>query len=580
MKLSTGKRFSRLGLALAVCLGAGSASVQAHDELNGRPHHIDTPANPTAVMRAFSEGKLGDTSTVQNLTAMAAMPCTDGLAGGLYECDNIDLLAFIPLNEIGSTQSNDEANDIWGWTDSTTEKEYALIGRVFGTSFVDISDPVNPVYLGELRTHGPFGSPWRDIKVYDDHAFIVSEARRHGMQVFDLTELRNPPPADGLYAETAHYDGFGSAHNIVINEASGFAYGVGTDKCSGGLEMVNIQDPVNPTDAGCYAADGYTHDAQCVLYNGLDSAYVGNEICFASNEDTLTIVDVTDKANPQELSRTGYPGVGYTHQGWLTEDHVYFLLDDELDEQQNGHNTRTRIWDVSNLQAPLLQIATYDGPTKAIDHNLYTRGPCAFEANYQAGLRVIDFDPTDPANSMDQIGFFDIYPEGNAALFNGAWSNYPYFPSGRVVVSGIEQGLFILEPGSSIATTCVASAPPPPPPPTDTAMHIGDLGSATTTDRGGKWNATVVIPVHQLDAAGIENGVVAGATVSGTWSNGARGSGSCVTGGTGSCSVEKTKISRRSSSATFTVDNVTANGFVYQPADNHDGNSITLSSPN
>jgi choice-of-anchor B domain-containing protein len=102
------------------------------------------------------------------------------------------------------------------------------------------------------------------------------------------------PPV--TFANTAHYDDFGSAHNIAINEDSGFAYAIGTGTCSGGLHMV--QNPASPTNAGCYSGDGYTHDTQCVIYNGPDADYQGAEVCFSSNEDTLTIVDVSNKAAP------------------------------------------------------------------------------------------------------------------------------------------------------------------------------------------------------------------------------------------------------------------------------------------
>ena len=146
------------------------------------------------------------------------------------------------------------------------------------------------------------------------------------MQVFDLTQLRTVTSPPVAFSETAWYDGFLSAHNLVINEDSGFAYAVGTNNCAGGLHMVNIQNPTNPTSAGCFSADGYTHDAQCVNYHGPDPNHQGKEICFNSNEDTLTIVDVTNKSTSVQLSRTGYSGARYTHQGWLSEDHVHFLL--------------------------------------------------------------------------------------------------------------------------------------------------------------------------------------------------------------------------------------------------------------
>lgn len=384
------------------------------------------------VMNTF----LRDQLPPEPLEALAATPCVAGDAGG-YPCDNVDLLSFMPLADIGGGSGN----DIWGWT-GCGGREFALMGRTTGTAFVDITDPENPIYLGNLPTHTS-SSSWRDIKTYADHAFIVSEAGGHGMQVFDLSQLCSVPSPPATFSNTTHYNGFGSAHNIVINEDTGFAYGVGAD-CSGGLHMVDISTPAAPTGAGCFSADGYTHDAQCVIYSGPDADHSGQEICFNSNEDTLTIVDVTNKAAPVQLSRTGYSGSAYTHQGWVTDDHAHYLMNDELDEQNNGHNTRTRIWNVTDLDAPVL-IGFSDGVTTAIDHNLYVKGSRVYEANYRAGLRILD--ASDVANgNLVEDAFFDIYPSSDSASFNGAWSVYPYFSSGVVVVSGIEQGLFVLQP--------------------------------------------------------------------------------------------------------------------------------------
>jgi choice-of-anchor B domain-containing protein len=388
-------------------------------------------------MRAFKD----DQHPPQNLTSMSITACAGGFAGS-YPCSNVDLMAFLPLNQIGGGSGN----DIWGWTDPSTGKEYALMGRSNGTSFVDISDPLNPVYLGDLSPHAS-NSSWRDIKVYADHAFIVSEAIQSGMQVFDLRQLRNVTSPPVTFLETAWYNGFLTAHNVVINEDSGYAYAVGTNNCSGGLHMVNIQNPTNPTSAGCYSADGYTHDAQCVTYHGPDPDHQGKEICFNSNEDTLTIVDVTNKSAPVLLSRTSYSGFHYTHQGWLTEDHVYFLVDDELDERNHFHNTRTYIWNVSDLDNPI-NTGFYTGTTAAIDHNQYVKAGYTYQANYRAGLRILDISDIANAN-LSEVAYFDTYPGSNSADFNGAWSNYPFFNSGIVVVSGIEQGLFILRPNLS-----------------------------------------------------------------------------------------------------------------------------------
>lgn len=423
----------------------GAPAAFAHDELGLRPHHIDVPMNPTAVMRAFQDSKAGQIEAVTPAAAAALIPCSGGSAAG-YDCANIDLQAFMPRADFSASASNDELNDIWGWTDPSNGKEYALVGHVFGTAVVDITVPEAPVHVANLPLTGNFGSSWRDIKVYKNHAFVVSEAKNYGLQVFDLTRLRdiaNPPQT---LAETAHYGGFGRAHNLVINEESGFAYAVGANTCSGGLVMVNIQDPANPSGAGCFSGDGYTHDAQCVIYRGPDSRHTGKEICFAANEDTLTIVDVTNKASPVELARMGYSGAQYTHQGWLTPDQVFFVLDDELDEYYDGNNTRTRLFDVSDLENPnSTPVDVYDSEVGAIDHNQYVRGRFIFQANYRAGLSILELDGG-ATPLLSEAAFFDVYPGSNAAQFNGAWSNYPYFASGNVVVSHIEQGLFVLKP--------------------------------------------------------------------------------------------------------------------------------------
>ncbi|HEY9402297.1 MAG TPA: choice-of-anchor B family protein [Pyrinomonadaceae bacterium] len=389
----------------------------------------------------------------QPMKAMGLTPCVNGKAG-TFPCHNVDLASFLPLAEIGGGTGN----DVWGWTDPETNKEYALMGRSNGTAFVDISDAENPVYLGNLPTHS-VDSVWRAIKVYGNHAFIVSEAANHGMQVFDLTRLRNVAAPPVTFTETAHYNDFSRAHTITINEETGFAYANGVtsytdaaaNKCAKGLHIIDVRDPARPAYAGCVDADGYTHDSQCVIYRGPDAAYRSREICFNSNEDTLTIVDVTDKKAPRLLSRTVYPGSAYTHQGWLTDDQSLFLVDDELDEQKLKTKTRTHVFNVSDLDAPTI-VGFHEGKTTAIDHNLYILGRYAYQSNYRSGLRVLDISQAATA-TMQEVGYFDVYPLDDLPNFNGTWSNYPFFKSGVVAVSGIEQGLFMLRPRTNFVST-------------------------------------------------------------------------------------------------------------------------------
>jgi choice-of-anchor B domain-containing protein len=403
------------------------------------------------------------------LSILAQSPCIEGMAGG-FPCNNVDLLSKLSPDELLAEEKDGILiNDLWGWTDPSTGKEYVLVGMANGTSFVDISDPINPTILGILPEHhsaqsarnsggeqGGAKSLWRDIKVYQNYAFIVSEDDTHGMQVFDLTNLRNVsnPPVE--FKEAGHYNEIGSAHNIVINEATGYAYAVGsggsTSVCGGkGLHIINIQNPTSPTYEACFDSDGYTHDAQCVIYQGPDTDYVGKEICFNANENSVTVVNVDDKNNIQMISRNTYSGSAYTHQGWLTEDHKYFLANDELDEYNNGTNTKTFIWDIQDLDAPVL-IGAFEHPTTAIDHNLYVVGNRVYESNYTSGLRILDISDIANAN-LTQLGFFDTYPTNDNPDFKGTWSNYPFFSSGVVAVSDITNGLFLLKPYSEAFIT-------------------------------------------------------------------------------------------------------------------------------
>ncbi|WP_052666825.1 choice-of-anchor B family protein [Nitriliruptor alkaliphilus] len=521
-------------------------------------------------------------------------PCRNGMAADFFPCDGVDMLSHVSHAELGTVF----VNDIWGWTDPQSGKDYALVGSSTGTVFVDISDAKRPDVLGKLPTASTFGgSSWRDIKVYADHAYVVSEHTNHGVQVFDLTRLRDWDGTYTTYDMDAWYTGHGSAHNININEDTGFLYSVGagpfgapyevtvdepssaagvydaagasfgpapteegltgdfaivdaesglgsegcdvlvdfpagaiaiadrggcvfTEKaknaqdagaiaivivdnqpgppanlggtddsitipavrvsqhdgaiikdgldasggisakdetgpdCGTGLHMIDINDPKDPTYAGCFDDHGYIHDTQCVVYDGPDANYQGREICFNSNgiayelegRNYVSIVDVTDKSNPVSLSRLEYDGSGYSHQGWLTEDKRWFLHGDEGDEFLAGVNTTTRVWDVSDLTAPFVH-QVFVNDTTSIDHNLYTKGDRVYASNYTTGLRI--YDASDIAGAgISEIAYFDVYPENDNPTFEGGtWSNYPYFSQENVVAVGsIDRGLFILKP--------------------------------------------------------------------------------------------------------------------------------------
>ncbi|MBT8244323.1 MAG: choice-of-anchor B family protein [Winogradskyella sp.] len=367
---------------------------------------------------------------------------------GVYPCGGIDVLSVIDVATLGGSNAfNIEGSDIWGWTDPTTNNEYALIALTNSTAFVDVTDPLQPIFLGRLNTNAGINF-WRDVKVYNNYAFIVADgAGNHGMQVFDLTRLLNVTNPPQTFNADAIYNGVGSCHNIVINESEAIAYLVGcTSTNGGGPIFVDISNPLSPTFIGDYTSGGYSHDAQVITYNGPDSDYTGKEIYVGSNGNTdkIVILDVTDKNNVIAISDFSYPQTSYAHQGWFTDDQRYFILGDETDEQAFGFNTKTLVFDFEDLDNPIPS-STYFGPTAAIDHNGYVKGNEYYLANYRAGMRILNIDNIGASsNSMTETHFIDTFPTSDSASFNGVWSVYPYFASGNIIISDIESGLFVV----------------------------------------------------------------------------------------------------------------------------------------
>ena len=368
--------------------------------------------------------------------------CINGYAGK-YPCNGFDLVGNLSLDELKTSMVNDN----WGWTDKENGNEYVLIGVLEGTAIVDITNAEKPKYLGLLPSLTE-SSQWRDIKVYKDYAFIVSEAKNHGLQIFNLKKIKNK--LEGVDFETDFVlTDFGSAHNIFINEESGFAYVFGSKIFKGGPVFINISDPESSNIEGGYESKEYVHDAQIINYKGPDERYFGKEIYIGchgnqSSENLIVILDVTNKKNPKLISSLSYPDSGFAHQGTFSKEHKYFLLGDELDEIKYGSKTKTFIFDLSDLEKPILSFVSM-GDSNAIDHNGYVRDNLFYLASYTAGVRVYDISNLKNKN-IREVGFFDTYPKNNQTAFEGAWSVYPYFESENIVISDINSGLFIVKP--------------------------------------------------------------------------------------------------------------------------------------
>ncbi len=356
-----------------------------------------------------------------------------GVAGIGFPSENVSLLSWLPLGEFGAQHI--AGADCWGYV-SPSGGEYALMGLWAGTGFVDITDPTAPVILDVID--GPAGT-WRDIKVYQDHAYVVSEDG-DGIQVVDLSDIYNGVVT---LVNTVLTGGGDDTHNVAINTDSGFLY-----RCGGGsndgLRVYDLVDPANPEFVGQWS-ERYVHDAQIVTYT--EGPFAGREIAFCCGgfdggftQTGLHIVDVTDKNDMFMVSQMFYNNAAYSHQAWLNDDKSLLYLNDEGDESDFGLPTTTQIIDVTDIEQPFVANVSDNG-NPAIGHNLYLVGDLMYQANYRSGLRVFDL-ADDPLNPVE-IGHFDTYPDDDSANFNGLWSVYPYFPSGTIIGSDREKGLFV-----------------------------------------------------------------------------------------------------------------------------------------
>ncbi len=450
---------------MCLTLSVTQASVSAHD-----PSH-----EPSEALKGrLYDGHVDDVSPGGvPMEPISNAPCIDGLSADLFECENVDLMSFIPLPGLESTF----VNDVWGWTDSRTKMEIAIVGTFEGTAFVDVTDGYNPVFLGLLESAAPgdFGNIWGDIRVFENTAYIGAEAigedfEGFGVQIVDLTQFRGASgPID--IELSGHIDDFTNSHNLSLNVDSGRLYVVGSvwarEVCQseapegdpfqngdGSAIVYDLNDdPLNPEFVGCLDADGYTHDIQCVNYRGPDKDYRGAEICIGANEDSIAIYDATDPSNAELINNVVYqpfeffnPEIGapnfYTHQGWLSEKQDIFFLNDELDEFFSGTLRTTYIFDFSDLDNITLINGFSDGST-TIDHNHFVDRQRLYQSNYTDGLWIYDTWLADDGQ-LDLRGTFDVYPANDATDFAGTWGNYPYFAKDKVVVTSSDEGLFVL----------------------------------------------------------------------------------------------------------------------------------------
>lgn len=316
--------------------------------------------------------------------------------------DNVLLLAHV------NSYASVGYNDCWGYT-APDGREYALLGVRNGTSIVDITNTPSVVEIAFIP--GP-GSTWKDIKTYRHFAYVVNETGG-GMQIIDLSNLPNSATL------VATYTGLSTSHNISIDTANAMLYAEGEQGFA--IRAISLANPLQPVQVSTFGIP--CHDV-----------YAVNNTVYASEGGygSIGIFDLSNPVTPVLRGRFSIPSSGYVHNCWLTDDGRYVMTTEET----NGRSVK--FWDINNLDSVRMTSQYFASPFLA--HNTHIKGDYAYISYYADGLRIVDI--SDPGNIVE-VGYYDTWP-GPGGGFDGAWGAYPYFNSGKVLISDIQSGLYVV----------------------------------------------------------------------------------------------------------------------------------------
>lgn len=377
------------------------------------------------------------------------------------------------INLLSNLDYNNDLSDVWGYANDAGE--YALVGVHNGISVVDVTNPYEPVELGFFN--GP-ESIWRDLKTWGNYLYCINDEDGDGgagLQILNLEELINGV-SNPTYIENMSL-GFETAHNIYIDE-NGVLYVFGADYGIGGALIYDlVANPENPPLLGVFN-DYYLHDG---MARG-DTLWGG-----AIDDGVFTVIDVSDKQNPEIIGSHATPN-NFSHNCWISDDGDYLFTTDEVS------GAYVAAYDVSNLNdiEEVDRIQAWSPQTNVIPHNTHVDGDFIVTSYYADGLSVVDV--SNPSN-MVEVAYYDTSEDYSGSGFNGAWGAYPWLPSGNILVTDIETGLYVLEPkytNASFVEGVVTDS--------DTGLPMSNvqvqiLGTSTivNTDLGGYFETGVAL---------------------------------------------------------------------------------------
>ncbi len=331
------------------------------------------------------------------------------------------------LELVGTLDFPQGKSDIWGYVDNEGT-EYAIMGLINGTTIISLEDPANPTEVAYIEGGN---STWRDMKTYGHYAYITTEAA-DGLLVIDLSDIANGNISHNFYQPNITVDGFdgqvSTIHNLYIDE-NGFIYLAGSNMNLGGVLIFDsVSNPTEPPFVGACDAI-YSHDV-----------YVRNDTVWSSNVNSgnFSAIDVSDKANPVTLAFEA-TSFDFTHNAWLSDSGQYLFT---TDEKANANIDAYDVSDINNIQRLDTWHPSNTAGTGVIPHNVHVKDDYLVISYYTDGVKVVDAHR--PSNLVE-VGSYDTYPDAGTG-FQGCWGAYPFLPSGLVLASDMNTGLYVLSP--------------------------------------------------------------------------------------------------------------------------------------
>ncbi len=429
------------------------------------------------------------------LQAVSAAPavCTQGLAGA-FPCRNLDFQSQLSLAQLSSRPVS--AANVWGFVDLNDNREYAVLGLRNGVAVIEVTDPANP---GEVITIAGNPSPWREVKVYQmfdgaanrwrAFAYVTTEAANSGLQTIDLSGL---PLTAGLAStnldtssqHTLYVSNIDYATNTALPGLTPVLYVAGSNLNGGSWRAYSLANPAFPALLGSAPTTRYMHDSTSLVVTGARAAQCAPnhdpcEVLVDFNVEAVELWDVTDQLQPTLLGAATNPNNRYIHSGWPTADGLHLIFHDELEEIQLGLNTQIYTMNLADLRAPTVQVS-HTGSTTTTDHNGYVRGSYYYVSHYRRGVGVYDAaEPRQLGEDAPCVTY--LAPSSNVAGTDGAWGVYPFLPSGNLLVSDIENGLFVLRDHAQTLN-----------------QNVGRVGFGALAASGSEGSASIRVPARRV----------------------------------------------------------------------------------